>query len=83
MIESAVIAGLGILNVFTALMLVIQERRLGKYRLASMAHVYFDALEKFCELYLEHGDNPDKMQKELSIHAKKMGDYFNEQLDSN
>jgi hypothetical protein len=83
MIENIVIGGLGILNVFTALMLVTQDRRLDRYRLASMAYVYFDALEKFCELYLEHGDNPDKMQKELSIHAKKMGDYFDEQLDNN
>jgi hypothetical protein len=83
MIESAVISGLAILNLYTAFMLVIQERRLNKYRLASMAHTYFEAFEKFYELYVEYGYDPEKMQKELSIHAKKMGDYFNEQLDNN
>ena len=81
--DSIVIVGLGILNVFTALVLLTQDRRLDKYRIASMAHTYFEAFEKFYELYLEYGDDPEKMQKELSIHAKKMGDYFNEQLDSN
>jgi hypothetical protein len=83
MIESVLIGGLAILNLYTALMLVTQDKRLDKYRLASMAHTYFEAFEKFVELYSEYGDNPEKMQKELSIHAKKMGDYFNEQLDNN
>ena len=80
MIENMAIVGLGILNVFTVLMLVNQDRRLYKYRLASMAPTYFEAFEKFYELYLEYGDDSGKFKKELSIHTKKMGDYFNEQL---